>query len=118
MSACRVIKYIFRAFRRGDNDPKKDTDVEMKEEVKEEKVEDKIKNDVVINSSLERTRRLLKSRTKVEAGTAIKQDPAAKLRDRLKKIKEMKEAKVTFDICLIFHTMTSFLASILCAQNC
>ena len=74
----------------------------MKEEAKEEKVEDKIKNDVVINSSLERTRRLLKSRTKVEAGTAIKQDPAAKLRDRLKKIKEMKEAKVTFDICLIF----------------
>jgi len=82
-----------RAFRRGDNDPKKGTDVEMKEEVNEEKVEDKIKNDVVINSSLERTRRLLKSRTKVEAGTAIKQDPAAKLRDRLKKIKEMKEAK-------------------------
>ena len=86
----------FRAFRRGDNDPKKGTDVEMKEEVNEEKVEDKIKNDVVINSSLERTRRLLKSRTKVEAGTAIKQDPAAKLRDRLKKIKEMKEAKVCF----------------------
>ena len=45
-------------------------DVEMKEEFDESKIEDKIKNDVVVNSSLERTRRLLKSRTKVESGQA------------------------------------------------
>ena len=42
----------------------------MKEEFDESKIEDKIKNDVVVNSSLERTRRLLKSRTKVESGQA------------------------------------------------
>ena len=61
---------IIRAFRRGDNVEK--GDVEMKEEQGDEKnenkIEDKIKNDVVVNSSLERTRRLLKSRISVESG--------------------------------------------------
>lgn len=38
------------------------------DEKNEKKIEDKIKNDVVVNSSLERTRRLLKSRISVESG--------------------------------------------------
>ena len=68
-----VFNETFRAFRRGGGDDKPKTesvDVEMKEEFDESKIEDKIKNDVVVNSSLERTRRLLKSRTKVESGQA------------------------------------------------
>merc|ERR1719259_264768 len=60
------------------------------------KTEDDIKKDTVINSSLERTRRLLKSRISIESnasgsGGGLRQDPAVKLRERLKKISEMKE---------------------------
>ena len=60
------------------------------------KIEDNLKKDIVINSSLERTRRLLKSRISIESNTStatggLRQDPAVKLRERLKKISEMKE---------------------------
>ena len=60
------------------------------------KIEDNLKKDTVINSSLERTRRLLKSRISIESnasgtGGGLRQDPAVKLRERLKKISEMKE---------------------------
>jgi len=83
-----------RAFRRGDNVEKGGDDVETKDEAKTDTViEDKIKNDVVVNSSLERTRRLLKSRINVESGQAVKKsDPAAALRERLKQMKQLKEA--------------------------
>ena len=62
----------------------------------EKKIEDNLKKDTVINSSLERTRRLLKSRISIESnasgtGGGLRQDPAVKLRERLKKISEMKE---------------------------
>ena len=58
-----------RAFRRGDNVEKGADEIETKDEAKTDTViEDKIKNDVVVNSSLERTRRLLKSRINVESG--------------------------------------------------
>jgi len=53
------------------------------------KVIDTVKTDVVVNSSLERTRRLLKSRAKMEM-----RDPAALLRSRIQEISSsQKEAE-------------------------
>lgn len=66
----------------------KDEPMSDEEMISNEKIEDSLKKDVVVNSSLERTRRLLKSRVSVEMN---RQDPAVKLRERLKKISEMKE---------------------------
>ena len=109
----RVLNYIFleskkdhgsRSWKRdGVDSGKSKTEADIKDEVMsddaeetEKKIEDNLKKDTVINSSLERTRRLLKSRISIESnasgtGGGLRQDPAVKLRERLKKISEMKE---------------------------
>lgn len=88
--------------RDGVDSGKSKTEADIKDEIMSDdaeetkKIEDNLKKDTVINSSLERTRRLLKSRISIEsnesgAGGGLRQDPAVKLRERLKKISEMKE---------------------------
>lgn len=92
--------------RDGVDSGKSKTEAEIKDEMMSDddaeettKIEDTLKKDTVINSSLERTRRLLKSRIAIESssggvpssGGGFRQDPAVKLRERLKKISEMKE---------------------------
>ena len=53
-----------------------------------------MKKDTVVLSSLERTRRLLKSRIKVESGVT-REDPAVRLRERLKKISDIKKTEAS-----------------------
>ena len=88
--------------RDGVDSGKSKTEADIKDEIMSDdaeetkKIEDNLKKDTVINSSLERTRRLLKSRISIESnasgtGGGLRQDPAVKLRERLKKISEMKE---------------------------
>ena len=57
----------------------------MKSEPKDNfnKIEDAVKKDVVVNSALARTRRLLKSKAKMEMA-----DPAASLKARISKLSE------------------------------
>merc|ERR1712183_94175 len=85
-----------RSWRRdGVDSGKSKTEAEIKDEMMSDeeqeakKIEDTLKKDIVINSSLERTRRLLKSRISIESNptgsSGGRQDPAVKLRERLKK---------------------------------
>lgn len=58
-------------------------EADVKTEPKENVIEDVVKKDVVVNSALARTRRLLKSKAKMEMA-----DPAAALKARISKLSE------------------------------